>query len=111
MSGETLELDEIQSGVVRPRPTPYAATYVLLRIGDPAAGRELMRRASEVVASAAHPASPAADVYVSVSLTFAGLKALGVPKDSLDSFVPEFQHGMAARAHVLSDTGPSAPEH
>ena len=110
MSGDALELDDIQSGVVRPRPTPYSATYVLFRIDDRTVGRQLMRRASEVVASAAHPASPAADAWVSISLTFAGLKALGVPKDSLDSFVPEFQHGMAARAHVLGDTGDSAPE-
>ena len=40
-----LELDDIQSGVLRPRPTPYAATYILLRIDDRAHGRELMRRA------------------------------------------------------------------
>ena len=39
-----LELDDIQSGVLRPRPTPYAATYILLRIDDRKAGRELMRR-------------------------------------------------------------------
>ena len=110
MSGDALELDDIQSGVVRPRPTPYAATYILFRIGDRTAGRELMRRASEVVASAAHPTSPAADAWVSISLTFAGLKALGVPNDSLESFVPEFQHGMAARAHVLGDSGESAPD-
>jgi len=109
MSGDALELDDIQSGVVRPRPTPYSATYVLFRIDDPIAGRQLMRRASEVVASAANPDSPAADVWVSVSLTFSGLKALGVPKDSLESFLPEFQHGMAARAHVLGDTCESAP--
>ena len=24
-----LELDDIQSGVLRPRPTPYAATYIV----------------------------------------------------------------------------------
>jgi Dyp-type peroxidase family len=110
VSGEALELDDIQSGVVRPRPTPYAATYVLLRIDDPAAGRELMRRASLAVASAANPTSPRGDIWTSVSLSFAGLRALRVPKDSLDSFPPEFQHGMAARAHVLGDTGDSAPE-
>ena len=39
-----MELDDIQSGVLRPRPTPYAATYIGLRIEDPAAGRELMKR-------------------------------------------------------------------
>jgi deferrochelatase/peroxidase EfeB len=33
-----LELDDIQSGVLRPRPTPYAATYVLFRIDDRNAG-------------------------------------------------------------------------
>ena len=33
-----LELDDIQSGVLRPRPTPYAATYVLFRIDEPQSG-------------------------------------------------------------------------
>jgi Dyp-type peroxidase family len=106
-----LELDDIQSGVLRPRPAPYAATYVLLRIDDRKAGRELVRRVSNVVASAAHPTSPAGDAWVSVALTFQGLKALGVPQDSLDSFAWEFQQGMAARAHALGDTGESSPAH
>ena len=44
-----LELDDIQSGVLRPRPTPYAATYIAFRIDDRNAGRDLMRRVSEVV--------------------------------------------------------------
>ena len=105
-----LELDDIQSGVLRPRPFPYAATYILLRIDDPKAGRELMRRVSNVVASAANPTSPAGDAWVSVALTFQGLKALGVPHDSLDSFALEFRQGMAARAEVLGDTGESSPE-
>lgn len=35
-----LELDDIQSGVLRPRPTPYVATYILLRIDNPGAGRD-----------------------------------------------------------------------
>ena len=65
-----LELDAIQSGVLRPRPAPYAAIYVVLRIDDRTAGRELMRRASTVVASAANPASPAGDAWVSIALTF-----------------------------------------
>jgi deferrochelatase/peroxidase EfeB len=106
-----LELDDIQSGVLRPRPTPYAATYVLFRIDDRQSGRELMRRIRPVVASAAHRASPTADTWVSVALSFQGLIALGVPQASLDSFSPEFQQGMAARAEILGDTGESSPEH
>ena len=101
-----LELDDIQSGVLRPRPTPFAATYIILRIDDRAAGRALMRRLSEIVASAAHPESPARDTWVSASLTFAGLKSLGVSQASLDSFSPQFRarHG-GARATVARRRG------
>ena len=106
-----LELDDIQSGVLRPRPTPFAATYIILRIDDRAAGRALMRRLSGIVASAAHPESPARDTWVSVSLTFAGLKSLGVPQASLETFSPQFREGMAARARQLHDVGENAPEH
>ena len=111
MSTRSLELDDIQSGVLRPRPVPYHATYVVLRIDDRQAGCALMRRLSTVVASAAHPTSPAGDAWVSVALSFQGLKALGVPAASLASFAPEFQQGMAARAHLLGDVGDSSPAH
>jgi Dyp-type peroxidase family len=106
-----LELDDIQSGVLRPRPIPYAATYLIFRIDDRKAGRELIARLHNVVASAAHPTSPAGDTWVSVALSFQGLKALGIPQASLDSFPPEFQQGMAARAKMLGDHGESSPEH
>ena len=105
-----LELDDIQSGVLRPRPTPYVATYIALRIDDPRAGRALMKRASQVVTSAASPTSPLADTWASVALTFQGLKALGVPPPTLDSFSWEFRQGMAARADELGDIGESAPQ-
>jgi Dyp-type peroxidase family len=106
-----LELDDIQSGVLRPRPSPFFATYIIVRIDDRAAGRELMRRLSRVVASAAHPESPARDTWVSVALTYQGLKKLGVPQASLDTFSPQFRDGMAARAKQLGDIGDSSPEH
>jgi Dyp-type peroxidase family len=105
-----LELDDIQSGVLRPRPAPYVATYIALRIDERKAGRELMSRVAAVVTSAAHPESPLADTWVSVALTYQGLKALGVPQDSLDSFSWEFRQGMAARALDLGDVGESDPQ-
>src|SRR5918993_36576 len=105
-----LELDDIQSGVLRPRPTPYVATYIAFRIDDRKAGRELMRRVSGAVTSAANPTSPRADTWVSVALTYEGFKALGVSQESLDSFSWEFRQGMAARAKDLHDFGESAPE-
>ena len=109
--GAALELDDIQSGVLRPRPSPYAATYILLRIDDRRAGRELMGRLSDVVTSAAAPDRPGRDTWVSVSLTYEGLKALGTPQASLDSFSWEFRQGMKARATALGDLGENAPEH
>jgi len=50
-----LELDDIQSGALRARPSPYAGTYILLRIDDRRAGRELLRRLIPSVASAGNP--------------------------------------------------------
>src|SRR5215510_12075396 len=106
-----LELDDIQAGALRPRPSPYAGAYFLLCIDEPRAGRELLRRLIPVVASAANLADPAKQAWLALSLSFQGLKALGVPQESLDSFPPEFQQGMAARAAELGDLGESAPEH
>ena len=106
-----LELDDIQSGALRPRPTPYAARYILFRIDDRDAGRDLVRRLRAVTTSAAQSEqSPVHDTWVSVSLSYQGLKALGVPQASLDSFSPEFRQGMAARAKGLGDDGESSPE-
>lgn len=106
----TLELDDIQSGVLRPRPTPYAGAYLLIRIDDRKAGRALLRRVSGEITSAANPNRPGADAYVSIAFTHSGLKALGVPQESLDTFAPEFRQGMAARAAELGDTGENSPE-
>lgn len=105
-----LELDDIQSGVLRPRPAPYVATYIGLRIDDRKAGRELMSKIANVVTSAAHPESPLADTWVSAALTCQGLKALGLPNEYLDSFSWEFRQGMAARAKELGDSGESHPD-
>src|SRR3954471_24378881 len=106
-----LELDDIQSGVLRPRPTPYAATYIAFRIDDRKTGRELMQRVSKVVTSAANPRGPLTDVSVSVALTCKGLEARGVPPAAIDSMSWEFRQGMASRADELGDFGDSGPEH
>lgn len=110
MAEVRLDLNDIQSGVLRPRPSPYAATYVLVRIDEPKAGCELLRRLRPSIASAAQ-SGEARETWVGVSLTYQGLKTLGVPQSSLDTFAVEFQQGMAARAESLGDSGESSPEH
>src|SRR4051812_43173249 len=109
--GISLELDDIQSGALHERPSPYVGTYLLLRIDDGAAGRELVRRLHGLVDAGRPSTDPARDAWITAGFTYQGLKALGVPQASLDSFAPEFRHGMAARAGLLGDVGDSSPEH
>ena len=106
-----LELNDIQNGMLHPRPLPYVGAYIVLRIDDRRAGRELLQRLIPALDDATNPADPNRQAWVSAGLTFQGLKALGVPQDSLDSFPLAFQQGMAARASILGDLGESGPEH
>ncbi|MGY0497409.1 Dyp-type peroxidase [Nocardia sp. FBN12] len=108
MSG--LELHDIQGGVLHPLPIPYAGTVDLFRIDDPQAGRAWLRRLIPLLRNALDPTDADADVWLSVSFTVGGLRALGVPSTSIDSFAPEFREGMRARSAILHDTGESAPE-
>ena len=104
-----LDLGDIQRGVLGPRPSPYAGTYVLLRIHNHVAGRAALKRLTPLIASAADRTSPLGDAWLAVALSYQGLKALGVPQESLASFSPEFQQGMAARAAELGDVGANDP--
>src|SRR6476646_11011755 len=56
-----LELHDIQAGALYERPSPYVGTYLLLRIDDRAAGRELVRRLHAVAESRRASADPAHD--------------------------------------------------
>ena len=52
---------------------------------------------------------PSIPAWLGIAFTYHGLKALGLPKASLDSFPEEFRQGMAARADLLNDVGDNAP--
>ncbi len=104
-----LELDDIQSGALHERPSPYVGSYLLLRIDDRASGRELVRRLQPFIESGRPSSDPRHDAWITVAFTYQGLKALGVPRESLDTFSPEFQQGMAARAPELGDVGEDSP--
>jgi deferrochelatase/peroxidase EfeB len=106
----TLDLHEIQATVLRPRPAPYFGAHVLLRVDDARAGRELLRRLTPHVDSAAswwNTDRP----WLSVAISYAGLQALRIPPDSLQSFPEAFRVGMAARARQLGDEGVNDPRH
>ena len=104
-----LELEDIQSVILRRRPSPYCGCHVLLRIEDPPQGRGLLRRLLPYVVSAAEYG--AQQTWMAVAITYAGLAALEVPDSSLASFPAAFREGMAARAAAVGDTEESSPEH
>lgn len=106
-----LDLDDIQAGALRERPSPYVGRYVLLRLNDAAEGRELVRRLHGLLSAQKGVSDADADAWATVAFTHAGLAALGVPRATLDSFPAEFREGMARRAHELGDVGASSPEH
>lgn len=105
----TLEIGDIQATVLRPRPSPYRGEYVVLRIDNAAQGREMLRRIIPHVAPAEEWWVPSLPAWVGVAFTYQGLRALGLPQESLDSFPEEFRQGMAARAEILRDFGGNAP--
>src|SRR5882724_6674016 len=104
-----LDLHEIQATVLRPRPAPYFGTHVLLRVDDAQAGRAFLRRLTPYVDSAAD-SRIAANVWLDVGISYMGLEALGLSKESLQSFPEAFRVGMAARARQLGDEGVNDPK-
>lgn len=129
--------DDVQSNVVR-SVNPQQAHYLFFRIVDAAAARRLI--ATLVDPPPADPAEGGTLVALppddrrfwseakahrydaqgnrrvagttwNVAFTWPGLVALGVDRNTLDSFPEDFRDGMAARAERLGDVGDSAPEH
>src|SRR3954447_7122422 len=62
--GSSLELGDIQSGALHERPSPYVGRYLLLRIDDRAAGRELVRRLYPFVDSGRRSVDPGQDAWI-----------------------------------------------
>ncbi|MGO4603406.1 Dyp-type peroxidase [Terrabacter sp. 2YAF2] len=106
-----LELDDIQAGALRERPSPYVGRYLLLQLHDAGEGRELVRRLHALLAAEKEAPEDETQAWATVAFTCAGLAALGVPQSMLDTFPAEFREGMARRAQELGDLGPSGPEH
>ncbi|GAX50992.1 peroxidase [Streptomyces olivochromogenes] len=110
-AGMGVEIDDVQSGALRPRPVPYEGKFVFLRVDDRHAGRALLRRLLPVTAGGLPGVDRSKDAWVALAFTYQGLSALGVPQESLDSFPRAFREGMAARAELIGDVGESAPAH
>lgn len=104
-----LQLDDIQGLILRSRPEPYVGIHAMLHVDDASGGRDLLGRLAEHVPSAEDWTNEM-ESWVGVAISHEGLKALGLPEESLSSFPLPFRQGMAARAEMLRDFGENAPQ-
>lgn len=106
-----LELDDIQH-LLLTRVPALTGRYEFLSFQQPAQGRAWLEAIREKVPSAKAAAATVnlEKRWVSVALTWNGLRALGVDQVSLATFPEEFRQGMAARWQVLGDTGTNHPD-
>lgn len=107
-----LELDDIQH-ILLTRTPAITGRYEFLTFDTPAGGRAWLAELLDKTQSATEAVATMdeSDRWVTLAFTWTGLRALGVPEDSLATFPAEFREGMAARASILGDTGGNAPEH
>lgn len=114
-----VDLGELQGNILRGYGRSYRAVrHLILQIADPAAARTAIasmtdgdRSTPDVTTAARFPRADDFPWCLNIGFTWRGLAALGLPKESLATFPPEFRAGMAARAARLGDVGTSAPEH
>jgi deferrochelatase/peroxidase EfeB len=106
-----LEFDDLQHFLIYRSPA-LAARYEFLTFREPSAARAWLRALTEKVTTAAAVGSGQLDArWVTVALTWNGMRALGLDEHILASFPEEFRQGMAARADILGLTGANHPGH
>lgn len=116
----SLDLRDIQGNIIKAysRLGFPKARYVFLRITDGEKGRAFLNRLIPLITTSApwapskrsDPSESPPPVAVNVAFTFEGLRRLGVPQASLQTFPAEFAMGMRGRSQILGDDGPSTPE-
>ena len=109
MSNEPrLDFADIQGNILRGYGFPLTR-YVFVEVAEAAAGRRLLEDLVDPVTTNQEWTSGKPDETVNVALTYAGLVAIQTPQAVLDGFPKAFRDGMAARATILNDVGPSDP--
>jgi Dyp-type peroxidase family len=106
-----LELDDIQH-ILLTRTPAMTGRYEFLSFDDPFGGRAWLSELLDRVQSAAdvRATMDSSQRWITLAFTWNGLRALGVPEESLATFPAEFREGMAARADILGDIGANHPD-
>ncbi|WP_454619818.1 Dyp-type peroxidase [Bradyrhizobium cenepequi] len=106
-----LNLTNIQGNILRGYASFPHAQFLFFAIHSADDAKAFIRRLLETdaVTPALWRAKP--DATLNIAFTFEGLRALGLPQESLATFPCEFQEGMKHRANELGDIDESAPEY
>src|SRR5882757_2774884 len=106
-----LEFNDIQH-ILLTRTPALTGRYEFMSFGNPAGGRAWLSELIDRVDSATEAIAgmDGTQRWLTLAFTFNGLRALGVPEESLASFPDAFREGMAARTAILGDTGANRPD-
>lgn len=104
---ETLCAGEAQGLVLYGYGHHSAAAFMGFTVRDPARARAALRALSNRMTFVGGQRD--AD-YVNVAFSVKGLRALGLPEETLAYFPVELRDGMGARGGKLGDVGPSSPD-
>ena len=104
-----LDLSDVQGQLARGYRMPFAR-YLLMNLGPPSSARNFLASLTPWITTAEiwDDGKPASATNIALSPT--ALSALELPTATIKSFPGEFIDGMARRARILGDTGPSDPE-
>jgi Dyp-type peroxidase family len=121
MTDARLDLHDIQGNIIKAygRYGFPLGRYVFFAVDDGSAGRAFVSALAPDVTTSAPwrdggggaRSAPVPEVTLNVAFTYHGLRELGVPRASLQTFPDEFAMGMRARRDILGDDHASAPEH
>ena len=112
-TGPPLELADIQGVVLRSYKMAALRTIVW-RIDNAEHARQCLRRLADIGAGACTVQNAVAwetkpEYCLNIGLSADGLRALGVPNDSMMTFPPEFLAGALGRAAFVGDSGVNDP--
>src|ERR1700692_1673376 len=101
-----LELEDIQH-ILLTRTPAMTGRYEFLSFDSPVGGRAWLSELIDRVESAgtANASMDSTKRWITLAFTWNGLRALGVPAESLASFPEAFRQGMAARGTRTGGTG------
>jgi Dyp-type peroxidase family len=107
-SSVTVEWDDVQGLVISGYAAMHQARYLFLHVVDGDRARRWIADLADRITTSTGPEDRRC---LNLALTAAGLTALGLAKDDMETFAVPFREGMTApyRQRLLGDTGLSAP--